>query len=525
MAHFCCGWHNISMNATTHKNKKQRHPKPQGLAYWLARLPVEERWAWLAVAIAALYAVVVGGASEVGLMDARFAQQWMLHGVAGFNPGEAHYGFDTPLWVLLMAVASYIVPITQVPILLNIILMAMLAGLMWRVLPHLLPQLKDNLLRMVVMLFTVFDPMLLRHAALGEGGLLALVCLLAALNHYFNHAPIRAGLALGLMVLAWLDSMLLLPPLFVAIYMFRRKLFTPVLIGALVPTIAWFSYTIRTFGMVVPEGVYADIYSYRHSSWGELGLRVRNTMARLYGLNYGPVGLRLLTTGIGVGFAILAWHKLWRERAVKISIVGGLVFFVYVALIRTDVFVGPLVLPRMVSMLAVAAGIAWVLRQARRKYSATHAGALWGGTVFLWLMVVAATGLHTWSWHKYYERQLRDEVVALIKESGSTPEQTIFARNPAGLALETNQKIYDWFGVTTPQVGNALVSAKGYQPARIITELKPHWVVARDLDVLNMLADGYDIKHNYRFMRQFEPSLEAPSYLQDNQAYVVFVRK
>src|SRR5690606_37024500 len=116
--------------------------------------------AWLAVAIASLYAIVVGGASEVALMDARFAQQWMLHGVPGFNPGEARYGFDTPLWVLLMAVVSYIVPITQAPILLNIILMAMLAGLMWRVLPHLLPQLKDNLLRMVVMLFTVFDPML-----------------------------------------------------------------------------------------------------------------------------------------------------------------------------------------------------------------------------------------------------------------------------------------------------------------------------------------------------------------------------
>lgn len=489
------------------------------------RLPVEERWAWLAVVLAAVYALVVGGASEVGLLDARFAQQWMLNGVAGFNPETPQYGFDTPLWVMLMALASAIMPISFVPVFLNIVLMAMLAGLMWRVLPQLLPQLKDNLLRTVVMLFTVFDPMLLRHAALGEGGILALVCLLAALNHYFNQLPVRAGLALGLMVLAWLDSVLLLPPLFVAVFIFRRSMFIPIVGAALVPIAAWVSYATRVYGMVVPEGVYADIYRYRHNSWAEVSLRIRNIMAHLYGLNYGPVGLRFLTTAVGVGLAVLAWHKLWRERAVKISIIGGFVFFLYLAFVRTDVFVGPLVLPRMVAMLAVAAGIAWLLRQARRKSSVTHANVLWAGALFAWVMVVAATGLHTWSWHQYYERQLREEVITLIKEHGDMPEQTIFARNPAGIALATNRKIYDWFGVTTPEVGKALISAKGYQPARIITELKPHWVVARDIDILNMLADGYDIKRHYRFIRQFEPSVDAPSYLQDNQAYVVFMRK
>lgn len=483
-------------------------------------------WGLLAAFLVLACALLSTTLSDSAATDLTFAINWLHEGLPAFNTGQPHLGFDNPLAILALTALSAILPDMWTPIALNMLVMAGIAQLTWHLSDKLFPGLESSLSKLIFMLLLPLNPLLLQQAGMGETDSLAILCFLFYLKYYLNGRPYLAGLSLGLMGLAWFESLIITPLLFWILFRQKRFLFWHTLLPFLGVLAIWFIYAYRQFGSPFPHGVFSDILTFRLDSESEASLRTSNILQALFGVTIGPAILRIGATIGGIGLALYGWIK-WRHHlGVWLCIGVGALYFGYFSLVRTDVFIGTPSFPRFLMYAPIALGLITLLHSARLHFTPKVAGFMWGGVLFVWAALLSGIMLQTWALQRYYEAGVRKQVaLELTSYPSEVPldEKTVLARHVGQLGLHTPLTIYDWFGITTPL---ALPLEEGtYLPSRLIAHHKPTYVVLRDLDVLNMLGAGYDIKQDYRLLKLFEMPDEAPSFIKDNPPYALFERR
>ncbi len=289
----------------------------------------------LAVAVRLGYLAATQLTYEDSLISLRYAEN--LAGGRGlvYNPGERVFGASTPLYVLLLALLSWMR--LPDPLLAAKTICALADGvtlLLWMRLLN-----RETEAPWAACLFAVLfglSPLLVQNSIGGMETSLALLCLTVAFAADREERLTLLGVALGLLMVVRPDGALAALVLLAARAVRERRLpWRPALLAGLVVA-PWLLFAALYYGSVVPNSVFAKAAAYNAHAPG-IARNLRYTF-NAFGPYGGTVAQRLFNSGVLIFLILGLIHVARRHRSLAVIPLLWLAWWAYLVLPRTLLF-------------------------------------------------------------------------------------------------------------------------------------------------------------------------------------------
>ncbi|MFN3651749.1 MAG: hypothetical protein ACK47B_19410 [Armatimonadota bacterium] len=467
---------------------------------------------WVLAALAVLVRVGVAWGThftnEDALITLRYAEN-LAHGLGFvYNPGERVLGTTTPLYTLLLAVASWLgAPALYVGKALNIAADGALCLVAYRWLTALGWERAGR----AAAFWIAVHPLHIRWAVSGMETSLVALCGAAAWLAYTHRRELPAyALLAALFLLRW-DGALLAGAVTVAFTIRERRIPWRGLALFLVLAAPWLAFATLYFGSPLPGTAAAKMTVYNWPGALELFPGTRGVLTRLVEPAYLAAHLVALI-GLRQVVAARSWALL-PPLAWALLYLGAIA-----AAVRVPVFEWYLVPPLPVHDLLVGIGIVTAAEPLCRRQPPA-AGRLLAGTA----AAVLAVGLVGWSYHaarttQLIEDRLRKPMALWLREQVA-PGETIMLE-PIGYAgYFSGRRILDVIGLVSPEV-IPYWRRGGPSPLwEIARTRQPEWIVLRPRELENVTsAAGPEWEQQYARVRTFR--YRRP---RDRQPFVFYV--
>ncbi len=490
----------------------------------------KQRWLWLAAALAAgirtFFWLRTGVVFEDALISLRYAENLAAGRGLVYNAGERVFGASTPLYVLFLAVLSFLhAPALALARVAAIGADAVTLRLWCR---WLLRRFPSPLPAVGWALFFALSPVLVEVGVSGMETSFALLLLTLALLGDLEERPVQHGAALGLLILVRPDGLLAAGVLLGCRWLRTRR--APWRSAALAAGVVlpWALFAALYFGSPIPHSIPAKVAAYNLHRHDPL-VNLRGAMGELAPIDWPPA--RWLFTLVLLPLWAAGLRAAWRDPRLRPLGVLFVAWWLYLVVPRTVLFTWYYPLLLLPAYVLAAIGIAeWSRLSSARLALPAALGVAAAALLVHGHFVLARRGLlqhEEWRVRRGAGLWLRDH----------TPASARIALEPIGyMGYYSGRRVLDEVGLVSPEMVPLNRKGDGWF-AEMIRRFQPDFVVERPVYLLRnaTLLSGVklfgspdereEFAVEYAPVTRFESDSPLPGHLAEDYRFVIFRRR